>query len=439
MATAIIFLMAMVITSLFLKIKKMANRNYPKTLTATTAIPFDNPISAIPPKTITGATTFTKVTANAQVGYGAIIRVTADGTNTPDLSAFKKIGSGSYDNTNGVVNQLWFVYDGVDYCVSITHPETIISGGGGDTTPPTMVSATAIDANTIEVVFSESVTPTVAGWSYYITETSTTSSFSSVTGSGTTWQFTGVEAMSAGQTLKISYTSTTGNTLDGSGNELATFSLSSVTNSIGGGGSFPTTGRVGLWRKADIEQTGGLVTNWPEATGNGIDWTPAVGEEPAFDSDSTVLGAAGKNLKYTSVMNTTTAYTAYFKIKKTAHGGSLLGGASGYTVYMDGSGTYTKPDGGGSFQLNASVVANMGTYKVLCMVIHGGSTASELYLDGVLTGTFNTTSLGATRDFEKLLGESGANFIGNLECFAVFNGAHTGSEVATNSPLLETA
>jgi hypothetical protein len=112
---------------------------YPKPISATTVIPFDNPVTLIPPKTITGATTFTKSVTNAQAGYCTIIRVTADGTNTPDLSAFAKIGTGAWDNTAGVVNQLWFVYDGTQYCVAITHPV-------GGTTLPQLSTPSAFTA-----------------------------------------------------------------------------------------------------------------------------------------------------------------------------------------------------------------------------------------------------------------------------------------------------
>lgn len=216
-------------------------RNYPKNLSATTAIPFDNPVSLIPPKTVTGAVTFTKVTTSAQAGYGSIIRVTANGLNVPDLSAFKSIGSGAYDNTNGVVNQLWFIYDGTDYCVSITQPVTI-GGGGGDVTPPTIVSAEATDATHVTVVFSESVTATTGGWGLYIAELTTTYTMSSVSGSGTTWIFVVSTTMTSSQTLSLIYTaSPSGNTVDTSSNELSDVSGFSVTNSIGGGGAINIT------------------------------------------------------------------------------------------------------------------------------------------------------------------------------------------------------
>jgi hypothetical protein len=112
---------------------------YPKPIAATTVIPFDNPVTLIPPKTITGPITFSKSTTNAQAGYCTIIRVTANGTNIPDLSAFATIGTGAWDNTAGVVNQLWFVYDGTQYCVAITHPV-------GGTTLPQLSTPSAFTA-----------------------------------------------------------------------------------------------------------------------------------------------------------------------------------------------------------------------------------------------------------------------------------------------------
>lgn len=108
--------------------------------------------------------------------------------------------------------------------------------GAPDVTAPTIVSATAIDSTHVRVVFSENVIPTNAGWSIYKQDILETTTASAVTGSGTTWDFTiGGTAMDDTMTLKISYNSSTGNTLDGAGNELATVSLADVTNSIGGG------------------------------------------------------------------------------------------------------------------------------------------------------------------------------------------------------------
>ena len=54
-------------------------------------------------------------------GFGAIYRLIGDGTHAPTFAAaFKKSsGSGDYDSTNGVVNLVTFLFDGVDYWYSI--------------------------------------------------------------------------------------------------------------------------------------------------------------------------------------------------------------------------------------------------------------------------------------------------------------------------------
>lgn len=105
-------------------------------------------------------------------------------------------------------------------------------GGGGDTTAPTVTTKTVENAtpNKIDVVFSESVTVTTAGWS--AKKNGSAWSISSVTGSGTAWSFTMGSSAANGDTLLISYDSTTGATVDGSSNELVTFTDSAVTNNV---------------------------------------------------------------------------------------------------------------------------------------------------------------------------------------------------------------
>jgi hypothetical protein len=128
-------------------------------------------------------------------------------------------------------------------------------GGGGDTTAPTVVSATATDATHIQVVFSESVTVTTAGWSFK--KNGSNLAITSVSGSGTTWIFV-VAAMASGDTLLRSYNSGTGATADVASNELASFTDSSVTNSIaGGGGGYDTDAQA--WFTA-FEGAGGSLS-----------------------------------------------------------------------------------------------------------------------------------------------------------------------------------
>lgn len=106
-----------------------------------------------------------------------------------------------------------------------------ITVAGPDVTAPTVISATAIDANTIEVVLSEAVTLTNSGWSFK--QNGSTITPDSVTGSGTdTLQFVFSETMLDTDTILRSYNSATGNTIDASGNELVTFTDQAVDNEI---------------------------------------------------------------------------------------------------------------------------------------------------------------------------------------------------------------
>ena len=109
-------------------------------------------------------------------------------------------------------------------------------GGGTDTTAPTIVSATATTANTIVIVFSESVTVTTAGWSFKINGANWP--VSSLSGSGNTWTFTMTTSGASTDTILRSYSSSTGATVDTSSNELATFTDQPVSNSIPAGGSY---------------------------------------------------------------------------------------------------------------------------------------------------------------------------------------------------------
>lgn len=54
-------------------------------------------------------------------GFGAIYRLIGDGSHTPTFSGIKKSSaSGDYDNTEGTVNLIVFLFDGSDYWYSIT-------------------------------------------------------------------------------------------------------------------------------------------------------------------------------------------------------------------------------------------------------------------------------------------------------------------------------
>jgi hypothetical protein len=331
--------------------------------------------------------------------------------------------------------------------VSITHPAVISGGGGGgDTTPPTMVSATLIDSTHVTVVFSEAMgSVTVTGWSFYDSTTLTTMGFDTVTGSGTAWTFhitsgTGV----SGDTYTISYAPSTGNTTDTSSNELGVINNASVTNGIGGSGSFATANRLDLWKESGFTVAGGLVTQWDPVGSSGIVFVPSAGEEPAYDStDDAVVSTGSESLKYTAGFDLAASFSCYFLIKLTGYPSELLSPGNGYVIYMDATSMIVRPSitGGGSpnYQTNTSHISTMSTYKVLTVVVIGGATPSVVYLDGVAVGSFDSSTLSDSRTMEGIFGELGSRLKGKLKRMAIFNVAHDASTVATNSPLLATA
>jgi hypothetical protein len=98
-----------------------------------------------------------------------------------------------------------------------------------DTTPPTVATKTTTSATNIRIVFSEAVTATLPGWSFK--KNGSALAASAISGSGTTWDFT-VGTMASGDILVVSYDSATGDTKDGSNNELVSFTDSTVSNTI---------------------------------------------------------------------------------------------------------------------------------------------------------------------------------------------------------------
>jgi hypothetical protein len=219
----------------------MANKNYPKNVSATTVIPFDNPVTYIPQKTVTGALTFTKTLAGAQAGYITIIEVVANGVNVPDVSAFYSMGTGTYDNTSGVVNLFTFAYTGSRAVVSINPISG--TGGGADTTPPTLVTASveAAEPNKVLLSYSESLdtgsvpangdyTVTVNGSSRTVTGVSVLSTSVKVTFGGA--------AVVSGNTIGLNYTAGTNPVQDVAGNNAANLSGLVPDNNVSGGGSY---------------------------------------------------------------------------------------------------------------------------------------------------------------------------------------------------------
>lgn len=142
--------------------------------------------------------------------------LTINGTSVPiNATAATVIG---FTKANGV----YYIIDKDGLTIAVAGP---------DVTAPTVVSVTAIDANTIRKVFGEAMgTVTIAGHSFK--QNGVTITPDSVSGSGTTWNFVVSETLLSTDTLLDSYNSSTGATSDAAGNELGSYTDAAVTNSI---------------------------------------------------------------------------------------------------------------------------------------------------------------------------------------------------------------
>jgi hypothetical protein len=99
----------------------------PVSIADTNSIPFDNMITVVGDHLMSGSLIITPNTVGAVAGCGAMQRIISDGTNVPNISAFKILASSSaYDNGVGVVNLLVFFYDGVSYNAAITQNGEVI-------------------------------------------------------------------------------------------------------------------------------------------------------------------------------------------------------------------------------------------------------------------------------------------------------------------------
>lgn len=133
-----------------------------------TAIPLTRAGAAyMADKTVNGALTFTAA-AGAVRGALVYLRMTADGANLPNFSAFKEWGGSSgYDNRNGIVNQVQFFYDGADLFYSASQAvgaaPTGGSGGSGGAAPSGTTRLSGVKSGDVTESASAPWTYTSAG------------------------------------------------------------------------------------------------------------------------------------------------------------------------------------------------------------------------------------------------------------------------------------
>lgn len=168
---------------------------------------------------VEGVTTFRWYRANNGSGAGrAIISGATSSTYVPTLSDV-----GKYIQFGVTPKAVTGTLTGTQVLSAYSGPIVLV-----DVIAPTVSSMTATGANTVVVVFSEAVTGTIAGWSF---SNGSAVGITSRSGDGTnTWTFTTSGTMAFGETLTASYAP--GDVEDLAGNALASFTGSSITNSI---------------------------------------------------------------------------------------------------------------------------------------------------------------------------------------------------------------
>ena len=345
-------------------------------------------------------------------------------------------------------------------------------GGGGDTTAPTVVSATAVTASTITIVFSESVTVTTAGWSFK--KNGVAWAITSVSGSGATWTFTMSTSGISSDTVLRSYDSTTGATVDTASNELVSFTDSAVTNSIPGS-SYQAESDTFFAANTGLNTTQKDAIDALVISMKTIGWSkfkavyPLVGGTAAahkWNLVNPVDTDAGFRLTYTGTLTHdangitpggTTSDFADTKFIPNTHGTANSGSIGYYVRSISGDqqlmGGYTttldiwqlSTFSGGFYgqvgtQANPVTTPSPATRMVICS--RTGATTSSNYRDGTSfqspTDAYDGTSTASIFLFGR--SNSGTNnSAGNVPCsFAFIGTGLTSGEVSTLSTAVNT-
>jgi hypothetical protein len=268
-----------------------------------------------------------------------------------------------------------------------------------DTTPPTLSSAEVKNAAplTLVLTFSEDVRfagDAPYGFTLSGTGSLTITAFSPSGQAAAEFSLTLSEAVTAGETLTLSYSSATSNVTDTSGNKLASFTGKSVTNNVSAAdttapgitSSSPTNGATNIARPASISITFSksikLGTGGGEELANGsISWTNLSTSLPGFkfgtssggnDADNLVTGAS-----YAAETNTLTltlgtlAYNMHYYL--TVGSISDLAGNSLTSTVIDFT---TAEEGAKTVTLTLGAQSTTPTYGTAGAVAYSISTAN---------------------------------------------------------------
>jgi hypothetical protein len=397
-----------------------------------------------------------------EVSY--LLEVSNNGTTGWSTLATPAAGATSYNHTGLTASTLRYyrlsaIGNGTTYTTSAYATANATTLAAGDVTAPTVVSATATDANTIVVVFSEAVNATNVGWAFK--QDGATIIPDSISGSGTnTLTFTFSETLIDSNTLLRTYDSATGNTMDASANELVSFTDQAVTNDVP-----PVGGTEDADITAWVSEEG--ATNAPLiaalhtfATGLKADdlWDDAQAmwismEQKVRPNDVQIIT---KNLKNPSIFNLT--LNAGWTHTANGSGPTVPGGAFGFTNYVplthaeaynQSVGYYaqtniaeTAPTIGAEAQvlwirytddIGYGAFDNLGTYAApaitdsrgFSLATKGAINLNQFYKEGLLVATDPTSNAANLSPSElRLNGATGSSLISNHKWSFVWIGRH---------------
>jgi hypothetical protein len=271
-----------------------------------------------------------------------------------------------------------------------------------DVTPPTFVSAQVADANKdkILITMSETLAATVPSTSAFTVSGGKTVSGVSIAGSVVTVTVNSVYAF--GDTITVSYTQPGSSQLqDPSGNLVATFGATSVTNNIGAPATAPGAPTIGT-------ATGGDMTASVPFTAPASNGGAAITSYTATSSPGSITGTlsqAGSGTISVTGLTNGTAYT--FTVTATNSAGTSAASSASNSVTPNAAVSFNAADTAAGITLSNSNLTAAGTSGFKSTRSSTGKTTGKWYWEEkVSAGTVGIIGFG-------LIGAATSNFAGS--------------------------
>ncbi len=307
---------------------------------ATIAAPFSVavPLSSagtafMPQQSVTGALAFT-VGASPIQGALVYLRLVANGANIPTFTGMKEWGGSlGYNNTNGIVNELQFFYDGYDYWYTISQA---VGATAVDSVVPTATSAAVANASptVVSVITSEALDPAFVPAASTMTVGGHTPS--SVSVSGASFSVTCSTPFVFGEASRtLAYTQNgTNNLRDLAGNLLANIASLAITNNVAAVDSTAPTLSSASGTQTGTTTANAAVTTAGDANGtlyvlvstSATPPTAAAIKASAFSQAITTTGA--KVIAYTGLTAATVYYFHFLHRDAAGNDSAILTSAS---------------------------------------------------------------------------------------------------------------